>query len=297
MTMSVGLGKIINDPDASILTRKALGTLSTPGLLVYDDALTIDGTGRIVLKLKPDGGLQKDADGLSLTPVVEATSVTTIGIDSDVNPQAESYDREWNARLTGAAPNYFESGLAIGEEEFGGVTSISPYETVEKAKLSVTSKETQMRLRYDMENYFAARVQASGFTELFCIGEADPGLHIITGGGDSASTEGGLRLNFGTTLRRVVTFALVMNFVGGGTAGLASTFETNWNVSGSLPAGMSLTSGANVVVCSPTANPGLQVMSWSARVQSSNQLSVIISYFDVLGPLALTFNVTVFQFL
>lgn len=64
MTMSVGLGRIVADPQAPVLTRKALGVLSEPGLLVYDDALTIDGTGRLVLKLKSGGGLSMDSDGL-----------------------------------------------------------------------------------------------------------------------------------------------------------------------------------------------------------------------------------------
>jgi hypothetical protein len=296
MTMSVGLGRIIQDPNASILTRKALGVLSTPGLLVYDDALTIDDTGRIVLRLKDGGGLQKDETGLSLSPVEEATSITTIGIDSEVDPRSEAYDREWNARLTGPAPNYIESSLAIGEEEFGGVTSAFPYETVEKAKVSITSKETQLRLRYDMENYVAFRVYSSGFSQLFCIGGTDPAFHVITGGGDSASVQGGLMVNFGTVLRRMLSFSIVMSFPGGGAIGAVSSFEST-SLALTLPDGVSLTSGVNVAFGSPTTDPGLQVMSWSARVHSSNQIAVRISYFDVLGAFSLTFHVTVLQFL
>lgn len=290
MTMSVGLGRIGNDPQATVLTRKALGILSTPGLLVYDDALTIDETGRIVLRVKPDSGIEISEEGLFLTPVP-----IKVGIDSEVDPRSEAYDREWNARLTGPAPSYFESSLAIGEEEFGGVTNVFPYETVEKAKVSITSKETQLRLRYDMGNYFAARVQASGFTELFCVGESDPGLHIVTGGGDSVAVQGGLTLNFGNTLRRLLSFAFVGGFGGGGAAGASSTWEEIF--APTLPAGVSLVSGANIVVVSPTADPGSQVMSWSARIHSSTQIAVKFSYFDVLGAFAPTWNVAVFQFL
>lgn len=290
MTMSVGLGRIGNDPQATVLTRKALGILSTPGLLVYDDALTIDDTGRIVLKLAPSSGMQISEEGLSLTPVP-----IKVGIDSEVDPRSEAYDREWNARLTGAAPNYFESSLAVGEEEFGGTTDAFPYETVEKAKVCITSNQTQLRLRYDMTNFVAARVQASGLTELFCVGDTDPGLFIITGGGTSATAEGGLSINFGTVLHRMLSFSTVMNFPGGGVVGQVSTFEIISSVT--LPAGMSLTGGFTIVMCSPDSNPGLQVMSWSARVQSSTQIAIIISYFDVLGAFSLTFNGAVFQFL
>lgn len=66
MTMSVGLGRIINDPKASIIVRKALGTLSTPGLLVTDTGVTIDDSGRIALKLDPDGGLTQGENGLAV---------------------------------------------------------------------------------------------------------------------------------------------------------------------------------------------------------------------------------------
>ena len=67
MTMSVGFGKIVADPEATIRTRKALGTLSTPGLLVEDKGLTIDDSGRMVLRLKDGGGLSEDETGLSAT--------------------------------------------------------------------------------------------------------------------------------------------------------------------------------------------------------------------------------------
>jgi len=66
MTLSVGLGRIINDPKATILTRKALGALSNPALLVTDKGLTIDNSGRLVLRLASDAGLSEDSNGLAV---------------------------------------------------------------------------------------------------------------------------------------------------------------------------------------------------------------------------------------
>ena len=63
---SVGLARIINDPKASILTRKALGALSNPNLLVTDKGLTIDNDGRMVLRLASGAGLSEDNNGLSV---------------------------------------------------------------------------------------------------------------------------------------------------------------------------------------------------------------------------------------
>ena len=66
MTMSVGLGRVVNDPTASVLVRKALGALSTPALIVTDQGITIDDDGRIAVKLNPNGGLSQDEDGLAI---------------------------------------------------------------------------------------------------------------------------------------------------------------------------------------------------------------------------------------
>jgi hypothetical protein len=79
MTMSVGLGRIINDPKASILVRKALGTLSTPELIVTDQGVTINDDGKIAIKLNPNGGLAQDADGLSVGVANTGITGSTIG--------------------------------------------------------------------------------------------------------------------------------------------------------------------------------------------------------------------------
>ncbi len=87
--MSVGLGKIINDPTASIRTRKALGRLSTPGLLVTDQGLTIDDDGRMALRVKPSAGLTEDATGLSAVLKPSAgLAATATGLSAVLKPSA-----------------------------------------------------------------------------------------------------------------------------------------------------------------------------------------------------------------
>lgn len=296
MTMSVGLAKIQNDPDAPIMTRKALGALSTPGLLVHDTGLSIDNDGRIIIKLNPDGGLLQDENGVSLIDSLLNPPVK-VGIDSEVDPRSEAYDREWNARLTGPAPNYIESSLAIGEEEFGGVSTAFPYDLIAKTKVAITSNDTQLRLRYDLENFASFRVLDNGLFQLFCVGEVSPGLYIVTGGGTAGTVEGGVTVNFGTTLKCWLAFTLTGGFGGGGAPGTVSTWEEVFTVT--FPeSGMTLLSGgANIVSVSPTSDFGGQVMSWSARIHSANKIAVKFSYFDALGAFAPTWKACVFQFL
>lgn len=296
MTMSVGLAKIQNDPDAPIMTRKALGALSTPGLLVHDTGLSIDNDGRIIIKLNPDGGLLQDENGVSLIDSIINPPVK-VGIDSEVDPRSEAYDREWNARLTGPAPNYIESSLAIGEEEFGGVSTAFSYDRMAKTKVAITSNDTQLRLRYDLENFASFRVLDNGLFQLFCVGEVSPGLYIVTGGGTVGTVEGGVTVNFGTTLKCWLAFTLTGGFGGGGAPGTVSTWEEVFTVT--FPeSGMTLLSGgANIVSVSPTSDFGGQVMSWSARIHSANKIAVKFSYFDALGAFAPTWKACVFQFL
>lgn len=297
MTMSVGLAKIQNDPEAPTMTRKALGALSTPALLVHDTGLSIDGDGRIFIKLKADGGLQQDENGLSVIEEIVDPEPVKVGIDSEVDPRSEAYDREWNARLTGPAPNYIEASLAIGEEEFGGVSTAFSYDSITKTKVAITANDTQLRLRYDLENFASFRVLNNGLFQLFCVGEVSPGLSIITGGGSVGTVEGGVTVNFGTTLKCWLAFSLTGAFGGGGAPGAVSTWEEVFTVT--FPeSGMTLLSGgANIVSVSPTSNFGGQVMSWSARIHSANEIAVKFSYFDALGAFAPTWKACVFQFL
>ncbi len=89
MTMSVGLGTIGKDPTVSILIRQALAILSTPGLLVTDQGLTIDDDGRMALRVKPSAGLTEDATGLSVVLKPSAgLAVDATGLSVVLKPSA-----------------------------------------------------------------------------------------------------------------------------------------------------------------------------------------------------------------
>lgn len=149
-----------------------------------------------------------------------------------------------------------------------------------------------------MENYIAFRVQSTGFTELFAIGSsAAPGLHLITGGGSTDSVEGGCQLNYGTTLQRWLAFTLTGGFGGGGAPGTVSTYEEIFTVTFPASDMTLLSGGSNIVSVCPTTDLGVQVMAWSARIHSSNQIAVKFSYFDALGAFAPTWKASVLQFL
>ena len=266
MTMSVGLGRIENDSQATVLTRKALGILSTPGLLVYDDALTIDETGRITLRLKDGGGLQKDETGLSL--------VQTFGIDSEVNLNVGDHDREWNARLTGSAPNYFEGSLNVGTE------------SVPLTKMHIMAQYPQQRLSFDDFNTMVQYTWPNGFHEFYSVGTR-PGFQFISGyllpdnltSADISQLAGGVRINFGTEVERILRYNVDMGFAGGGTIGSVSWEELLINVD---PAWNVQPSKDHVTACPTVAIPS-QILCWSARVSAVNQIAVRVGYFDVVG--------------
>jgi hypothetical protein len=295
--MSKGLGGIGNDPQATPLTRKMLGILSTPGLLVYDDAITIDDTGRIVLKLAPNSGMQIGKEGLALTPVEPAAVINTfVGIDSEVDPRSEAYDREWNARLTGPAPNYIEGSVAIGAEEFGGVTEAFAYETVEKAKVNITNRETQLRLSYNIQNYLAFRANENGSSELFNIGLESPGFHIITGDGSIGGVAGGLRLNFGDTLKRIIKVKVNVAYGGGGTfgqwtgyyvPGITITFESPDIVFGP---------STDLVSVSPGSATPVEYQNWSASITGPNTINLYVMFFGVTAATSVDWIFVIHQF-
>ena len=113
MALSVGLGRIVNDPDAPIRTRKALGRLATPGLLVTDEGLTINSDGRIVLKLSV--GLQQGAFGLAVRAKSEGgISAGTFGLSED--DQGISVKLAPNSRL-----KLSNEGLAL-DDPLGDIT-------------------------------------------------------------------------------------------------------------------------------------------------------------------------------
>ena len=281
MTMSVGLGRIDNDPHATIMTRKALGILSTPGLLVYDDALTIDETGRIVLRVKPGGGIQYDKDGLELSPVDKALVTTTIGIDSEVDPRSEAYDRQWNARLTGLAPNYAEGSWAIGAETLCGEspTAAALGISIDDAKVNITSLTTQLRLSYDAQNFLSMTVSKTGQLEMQSVGPTSPGIDLNTG--DGASTSGGIRINDGTTIESV--YMSVANFELSGGGFVAVGYKLMWTQSFTIPA---RPDQDHVTAClgdSTIPSPDGNIVSFRVQITALNEVTIKVF---TIGPFA-----------
>lgn len=281
MTMSVGLGRIVVDPSASVLVRKALGALSTPGLLVDDTSLTIDDNGRIIVRLKPDGGLVQDADGLYLE--------TTVGIDSHVDLVSDEYDREWNARLTGTAPNFIESRLLIGSElENNAPGIIAAGQTLDEPMVNIWNSLTQLRLSFDQDKFTSFRTTPDGELQIFTIGSntATTGIHLITGDGtvgpDTWGLEGrgGFRLNGASQVEIFGYLAVTVTLSGGGTAGEVSFEEfTSVITPHALPKANTAVSGGVTNITSGSS----QIVGWSFGMQTDNTLSIRVSWFDVIG--------------
>lgn len=276
MTMSVGLGRIEYDPKATVLTRKALGILSTPGLLVHDTGLSIDDDGRIYLKLKTDGGLTQDEAGVSVVSTAE------VGLDREVSLLTEPVVREWNARLTGNAPNYFEGSLAIGSESLIGVNYYG--QELQAAKLQVTNPNAaQLRLASDLNNFLAFRTLEDGTSELYVVGDS-PQLHIMTGDGNYEDNRGGIRLNNGTEIEQIIVLTGSAAFGGSGTVGAVTWMEVDFTYSPSSSA-YNINSNSDVVsiVIQGGTAPPAQMFSWCARIKSTNVVSIRVAWFDVMA--------------
>lgn len=295
MTMSVGLAKIQNDPNASPLVRKALGALSTPGLLVHDTGLSIDDDGRIIVKLNPNGGITQDEDGLAVIPVAEK-----IGIDSYVDPRSEAYDRQWNARLTGPAPNYFESSLGIGTEDFTGISDVytSLGLGVQTTKVNIKGNDTQLRLTYDARNFASYRVVDSGLHEIFSLG-TNPGFHFLTGDEYEISPpawprNGGVRINGGAVVERVVQIIGNGSYPGGtGVIGLTSWYEQSFVVTDTW---LNLDDELDhVSVCPMDPFFSTNFLGWSARISAANEVSVRVAYFDEMFPHSMRWRFLIHQ--
>lgn len=291
MTMSVGLARIITDPTASVLVRKALGALSTPGLLVYDDALTIDDTGRIVLRLHPDGGLSKSENGLAIDSVIDPpdTSILVgVGIDSHWDLPTDGGGRRWNARITGSAPNFIESGLAIGEERFTGESSSG--EPIIDAKVQINHAGPQLRLSYDNASYLAFRTLLDG-TEMYVVhdtGTYDPVLHIMTGDGTYNPNTGGVKINNGTKIKQIAAYVGNFQFTGGGVLGGVSWEDYSVVITFTTSGYSDFNVNTDFVTAVPKGGAGLpaQLMSHSVRISAANTVTIRISWFDVLAPWA-----------
>jgi len=226
MSMSVGLAKIQNDPKATPLTRKALGALSTPHLLVDNQGISIDDEGRLFIRVKPDGGiLLNDETGLHLKQ--------TFGVDSHVNVDDDATgNRDWNMQITGTAPNYIEDDVYIGADDLNA--ELAEFNaagiTVDPAKVQVYAQNTQLRLFYDKTSWLSVRASRGGYTEFYSAGpdESQCGFNFVTTSGSSilgdhvTGDDAGIRINNGAEITQVITVKVLINFAGGGGAGAIS---------------------------------------------------------------------------
>lgn len=279
MTMSVGLGRIEVDPRAPVLVRKALGVLSTPHLLVYDTGLSIDDTGRIVIRLKPNGGLIQDENGLSIGST-SSSSITGVGIDSVVELRPDGSGRLWNVSLTGTAPNYMQGSLAIGSKEFSGSSTEAE---VQNAKLSVTSKDTHVILRYDEDNYTGIRTLSDGTTELHSVGTS-PGFHFVSGDGTYFNNTGGFKINNGVVVEKIVAFRVDnLTISGGGSAGLASSGESVVTYAADDAAEYPLRPGQDIVTVMPLDGVFVpsEILAYTARITDTNEITLRVAWVDV----------------
>jgi hypothetical protein len=289
VTLSVGLGRIQQDPNASILVRKALGALSTPGLLVHDDGITIDGDGRITLRLNPDGGLTQDENGLAVIP---PESEIEFGVDSFVNVGAEATgNRDWNARLTGDAPNFIESSVAIGTEDLSAESLTG--ETLLDAKLQVNSMSlAQLRLAYDTTSFGAFRASSEGDFELFIAGNNDhPAFHVMTGDGVYVPNRGGFRVNNGTIVEEFFAIKATFAYTGGGAFGGVAWQES---VLTYIPNDQGdLRPTQDTVSVSVVSAPPAQLAGWSARLTGTNQIGIRIIWLNTMAPANIQFMIMV----
>ena len=276
MTMSVGLGRIANDPNATPMTRRALGILSTPGLLVTDTSITINDSGQIAIKLKPDGGLKESDDGLYVE--------IRVGLDSNVDISANANARQWNIQATGTAPNFIQSTLFVGVR---GLTARSAAlealgYSVEPARVVIQSNGTQLRLHWDERSFYSTRVLNGGGVEHWSVG-ADTGFHFISGDGTGPAdanlgNTSGVMINYGSMITQVFKIKTQIVFAGGGTAGSISWQE--FLTSFPLYTARNDRDHVTVVPLNGTAIPG-EWISWNAYITASGQLGLRLTWLGV----------------
>jgi len=221
--MSVGLGRIANDPNATPMTRRALGILATPDLIVTNRGVTIDSHGKIALRLASGGGLLETDDGLSIEP--------KNGLDSEVNSSSQGDAPQYNINATGTAPNFFQSTVFVGA---GNIVARSAAVealgfAVEAAKVAIQNNGTQLRLHWDDRAFNSLRVLPGGGVEHWSVG-TDTGFHFISGDGTGAQdpnlgNTSGVMINYGSMITQVFKIKTSIAFAGGGAAGFLSWQE------------------------------------------------------------------------
>jgi len=276
MTMSVGLGRIANDPNATPMTRRALGILSTPGLLVTDTSITINDSGQIAIKLKPDGGLKESDDGLYVE--------IRVGLDSNVDISANANARQWNIQATGTAPNFIQSTLFVGVR---GLTATSAAlealgYSVEPAQVVIQSNGTQLRLHWDERSFYSTRVLNGGGVEHWSVG-ADTGFHFIAGDGTGPAdanlgNTSGVMINYGSMITQVFKIKTQIVFAGGGAAGFVSWQE--FLTSFPLYTARNDRDHVTVVPLNGTPIPG-EWIAWNAYITASGQLALRLTWLGV----------------
>lgn len=282
MSMSVGLGKIQNDPKATPLTRKALGALSTPHLLVDNQGISIDDEGRLFVRVKPGGGiLLNDETGLYIEE--------TFGVDSHVDVDDDATgNRDWNMQITGTAPNFIEDDIYIGannlQAELAEFTARGV--RVDDAKVQIFAENTQLRLFYDRTSWLSIRTVPGGGTEFYSAGpdESNTGFHFITTSGNSLlgsfipGDDAGIRINGGAEITQIITLRAYVNFTGGGVAGVSSWQE---HVISFSP--QTVRDDRDTVFAVPLDGAYLpaQWMGWCSYIDAFGQLVLRIFWFDV----------------
>lgn len=322
MTLSVGLGRIINDPNASVLIRKALGALSTPALIVTDQGVTIDDNGRIAIRLNPSGGLTQDENGLATVPgeVVFTGRATGdpetnfIGVEVGLEiPTQAVIDTAWSfwcgdATLGGSASVENQYGYCCGPMTKGD-TRIAAF----LGEVASGSGRWNVLMTGTAPNHFAgsvaigtedvtAKLSVLSITEQlrllynstnylsFTVSSA--GALSITANGTAADinlTTGsgrGITLNGGSAIKRVITAVVTVTLTK-----LEGSYDLTGAVSGAI-------AGDSVIVSPVNGTPDvLFVRAWSGAVYADGVVTIRVRCGNLGGgTVSQDFRVTVIGF-
>lgn len=283
MTLSVGFGRIVNDPDAPIRTRQALGRLATPGLLVTDQGLTIDTNGRMVLRLssgltestsglsvkvKSGGGIVSDDDGLALDDPLGDITVTNLMVNQNANiTGSAAVAGNLTADTATVGPNQLTAlGLITGNIQANNVVSLG---NLNSATQIVTGVSQIGSLNCSGNGFIGGNLTVTG---------------TISGGASGDITPTSIRINFGTKITKMISVfvTLFINPVGSGSQDDYISFS-----------GASI---GDIAMCSPLEVLPVGILSWSAMVSNTNQVLIRTSRGLTSGSATVTFRVVVLGF-
>lgn len=314
MTLSKGLGGITNDPEATIRTRRALGILSRPELLVTDTGITIDDTGRIALRLNASSGLSQDENGLNFDTT---TGITTGGmIDTPPAGFAGYYVQlvipdtgvgdAWSyfagdATLEGAGAISNQYGVFVGDLTSGDILNVAF-----RGEVSAGSGKWNISMTGTASNYFAGSVaigtettsaklnvlstteqvrvayDASNYMKTTVSSSGVASLEA-TGGFNLINTTGGIKINSGSAIKRLFFGSGSVNVFGGFGAGVDYT-DLVISIPGVLP--------TDTVAMSFTAIPDDNIGNWFAIAETDQVRirfwTVTLTLFFYLTSVAVT---------